>query len=176
MSLSPLREALARLVSDGLAEFEDNRGYRVAPVSLENLAEVTQLRTEFECSALRHAMTVGDVDWEADVMRDLYRLSQITRDPAHPETLAHWEAAHAEFRMTLIAGCNMPLLQNTCSHGDAGSAAALGACRLSVCGDDPEQSRLVANFAGLCDLAAEFGIGVDLECMAWRQYPACRWP
>ena len=120
VSLSPLREALARLVPDGLAEFEDNRGYRVAPVSLENLAEVTQLRTEFECSALRHAMTAGDVDWEADVMRDLYRLSRIARDPAHPETLAHWEAAHAEFHMTLIAGCNMPLLQNTCSHGDAG--------------------------------------------------------
>ena len=114
VSLSPLREALARLVSDGLAEFEDNRGYRVAPVSLANLAEVTQLRTEFECSALRHAMTVGDVDWEADVMRDLYRLSRITRDPAHAETLTRWEAAHAEFHMTLLAGCNMPLLQNTC--------------------------------------------------------------
>ena len=114
VSLSPLREALARLVSDGLAEFEDNRGYRVAPVSLKNLAEVTQLRTEFECSALRHAMSVGDVEWEADVMRDLYRLNRIARDPAQPETLAQWEAAHAEFHMTLIAGCSMPLLQNTC--------------------------------------------------------------
>lgn len=114
VSLSPLREALARLVSDGLAEFEDNRGYRVAPVSLANLAEVTQLRTEFECSALRHAMTLGDVDWEADVMRDLYRLSRITRDLADAATLTRWEAAHAEFHMTLLAGCNMPLLQNTC--------------------------------------------------------------
>jgi DNA-binding GntR family transcriptional regulator len=114
VSLSPLREALARLVSDGLAEFEDNRGYRVAPVSLENLAEVTQLRTEFEGSALRHAMQVGDVEWEADVMRDLYRLNRIVRDPAQPETLAQWEAAHAEFHMTLIAGCNMPMLQNIC--------------------------------------------------------------
>jgi DNA-binding GntR family transcriptional regulator len=114
VSLSPLREALARLISDGLAEFEDNRGYHVAPVSLANLAEVTQLRTEFECSALRHAMTVGDVEWEADVMRNLYRLNRITRDPAQSETLAQWEVAHAEFHMTLIAGCNMPLLQNTC--------------------------------------------------------------
>jgi DNA-binding GntR family transcriptional regulator len=114
VSLSPLREALARLVSDGLAEFEDNRGYRVAPVSLKNLAEVTQLRLEFECSALRHAMTVGDVDWEADVMRDLYRLNRIVRDSAHPETLAQWEAAHSAFHMTLLAGCDMPLLQNAC--------------------------------------------------------------
>ena len=41
-------------------------------------------------------------------------MSRITRDPADAETLTRWEAAHAEFHMTLIAGCNMPLLQNTC--------------------------------------------------------------
>ena len=49
------------------------------------------------------------------------------------------------------------------------SAGELGAKRLSLCGDDPDRSRLVANFAALCDLAAGFGIGVDLECMAWRK-------
>jgi sugar phosphate isomerase/epimerase len=48
------------------------------------------------------------------------------------------------------------------------AAQALGARRLSVCGDDPDEPRLAANLAGLCDLAAEFGMGVDLECMAWR--------
>ena len=50
-----------------------------------------------------------------------------------------------------------------------GSAAELGAKRLSVCGDDPDRSRLVASFADLCDLAAGYGMGVDLECMAWRR-------
>jgi sugar phosphate isomerase/epimerase len=49
------------------------------------------------------------------------------------------------------------------------SAAELGAKRLSVCGDDFDRSRLEANFAELCDLAGGFGMGVDLECMAWRQ-------
>ena len=49
------------------------------------------------------------------------------------------------------------------------SAAELGAKRLSVCGDDPDPARQVASFAALCDLAAGFGMGVDLECMAWRQ-------
>ena len=43
VSLSPLREALARLIPDGLVIFEDNRGYRVAPVSLANLREITRL-------------------------------------------------------------------------------------------------------------------------------------
>jgi len=49
------------------------------------------------------------------------------------------------------------------------SARELGAKRLSVCGDDPDRPRLVARFAELCELAAGFGMGVDLECMAWRQ-------
>lgn len=114
VSLSPLREALARLVAEGLVEFEDNRGYRVAPVSLANLAEVTHLRTEFECLALRHAMAAGDLNWEGDVVRSLHRLNRIVRDPARAETLAEWETAHLDFHVTLIRGSGMPLLLNAC--------------------------------------------------------------
>ncbi|MGH7042792.1 MAG: sugar phosphate isomerase/epimerase family protein [Acetobacteraceae bacterium] len=47
-------------------------------------------------------------------------------------------------------------------------AAALGARRLSACGEDPDRARLVARFAALCELAASYGIGVDLEWMGWR--------
>jgi sugar phosphate isomerase/epimerase len=53
-------------------------------------------------------------------------------------------------------------------QGALEAANALGARRLSVCGDDSDWARLVANFAALCDLAAQFGMGVDLECMPWR--------
>jgi sugar phosphate isomerase/epimerase len=48
------------------------------------------------------------------------------------------------------------------------SAATLGARRLSVCGDDADTNRLIDNFSSLCDLAAQHGIGVDLEVMPWR--------
>jgi sugar phosphate isomerase/epimerase len=48
-------------------------------------------------------------------------------------------------------------------------ARTLGARRLSVCGDDSDRSRLVANFSALCEIGAKFGMGVDLECMAWRR-------
>ncbi|HEV3492390.1 MAG TPA: sugar phosphate isomerase/epimerase [Reyranella sp.] len=48
------------------------------------------------------------------------------------------------------------------------SAAELGAKRLSVCGDDTDKARLVAKFAAVCDLAANVGLGVDLEFMPWR--------
>lgn len=48
------------------------------------------------------------------------------------------------------------------------SAGELGARRLSVCGDDPDEGRLVENLSDLADIAGDFGIGVDLEIMPWR--------
>jgi sugar phosphate isomerase/epimerase len=48
------------------------------------------------------------------------------------------------------------------------SAAGLGARRLSVGGDDADDARLTAKFAAVCDLAANVGVGVDIEPMPWR--------
>lgn len=115
ISISPLREAVSRLVADGLVEFEDQRGYRVVPVSLENLAEVTTLRAEIEVIALRASIERGNLDWESDVMRALYLLTRTERDGARPEAIEAWETAHSDFHMALIRGCRMPLLLNFCS-------------------------------------------------------------
>ena len=114
VSLSPLREALARLIPDGLVIFEDNRGYRVAPVSVADLREITRLREEFETLALRQATLVAPPEWEGDVMRALHRLNTTERNPADPATLERWEALHREFHLTLLAGCQMPLLLGFC--------------------------------------------------------------
>lgn len=115
VSLSPLREALARLIALGLVELHDNRGYRVAGVSQENLAEITRLRVEFEGLALAAAITAGSLEWESAVMRALHRLNRTHRDPADPETLEDWERRHGEFHTALLSGCGMPLLLNFCN-------------------------------------------------------------
>lgn len=47
-------------------------------------------------------------------------------------------------------------------------AAALGAQRLSVCGQDSDRARLIDNFAALCAVAEVVGMSVDLENMGWR--------
>lgn len=47
-------------------------------------------------------------------------------------------------------------------------AAELGARRLNVSGDDANFDRLAENFGALCDLAADLGMGVDLEFMRFR--------
>jgi sugar phosphate isomerase/epimerase len=47
-------------------------------------------------------------------------------------------------------------------------AAELGARRLNVSGDDADFARLAERFGSLCDLAADVGMGVDLEFMRFR--------
>ena len=48
------------------------------------------------------------------------------------------------------------------------AAAGLGAKAVTVSGDDGDFSRLTDNLGRLCDLAAEFGLRIDLEPMRWR--------
>ncbi|WP_432212099.1 GntR family transcriptional regulator [Bosea vestrisii] len=115
VSLSPMREALARLTSVGLVELHDNRGYTVAPVSLSNLREITQLRAEFECLALDIAMQYGDLAWESGITRALHRLNRIHREASDTASLEAWEDAHRDFHLTLIQGCDMPILLNFCT-------------------------------------------------------------
>ena len=114
ISLSPAREALARLTSAGLVERHDNRGYTVTPVSLANLAEITQLRAEFETLALDAAMRTGDLAWESEIMRCLHRLNRTERLADDPRTLEAWEFAHRDFHLALLKGCQMPILLDFC--------------------------------------------------------------
>jgi DNA-binding GntR family transcriptional regulator len=51
VSRTPLREALTRLVADGLVAAQAGRGLVVAPVSLENVRELYDVRQVLECRA-----------------------------------------------------------------------------------------------------------------------------
>lgn len=114
VSLSPLREALCRLESEGLVEIVDQRGYRVAPVSKENLAEVIQLRVELECLAAREAILHGDVAWEGRILSAHHQLSRCKRGSRSPEEQEAWETAHRAFHAELISACRMTLLRQFC--------------------------------------------------------------
>ncbi|MCW5774757.1 MAG: GntR family transcriptional regulator, partial [Rhodospirillaceae bacterium] len=56
IGLSPIREALSRLASDGLAVAEGQRGFFVAPISLGELADVADLREHFSVMALERSI------------------------------------------------------------------------------------------------------------------------
>lgn len=114
VSLSPLREALCRLESEGLVTIVDQRGYRVAPVSSDNLAEVIRLRVELECLAAKEAMEHGDAEWEGQILAALHKLNRCKRTSRSGEEQEAWEAAHRVFHAELIAACRMPLLRQFC--------------------------------------------------------------
>lgn len=115
VSLSPLREALCRLESEGLVTILDQRGYRVAPVSPANLAEVIRLRVELESMALKEAMQQGDTAWESRIVAALHQLNRCKRGARSPQEQEVWEAAHRAFHAELISACGMPLLRQFCA-------------------------------------------------------------
>jgi len=114
VSLSPLREALCRLESEGLVTIRDQRGYRVAPVSHENLAEVIRLRVELEGMAAKEAMAHGDSAWEGRILSTLHQLNRCKAGVRSVEEQEAWEQAHRAFHAELIAACGMPLLRQFC--------------------------------------------------------------
>ena len=67
-SSSPLREALNRLSQEGLVKADDRRGFRVALITAEDLADLTHMRLMVEVPALRLAIECGDDAWEAAVV------------------------------------------------------------------------------------------------------------
>lgn len=110
VSVSSLREAVTRLVADGLVIAEEQKGYRITPISLANLDEITHLRMELEPLALRSAIALGTLDWETDVMAALYRLNRTEGLPGNYDSVEAWESAHNAYHRALLSACDMPLL------------------------------------------------------------------
>jgi DNA-binding GntR family transcriptional regulator len=113
LSGSTIREALTRLISDHLVTWEEQKGFRVAQMSLADLKDLTYVRIVLECAALRESIDRGDDDWEANVVTAFHRLTRaderLREDPeAYFET---WECRNKEFHVALIAGAHSPWLQ-----------------------------------------------------------------
>src|SRR4051794_14241022 len=75
-----IREALSRLVTEGLVEAVDQKGFCVSPMSREDLVDLTETRIKVEQLALAKAIATGDVEWEAAVIAAYHRLSRSVPD------------------------------------------------------------------------------------------------
>lgn len=110
-SISPLREALARLTADGLVLFEDQRGFRVSPVSAAELDDILEMRAILEVAALREAVRHGTMDWESNIIRALHRLGRTSST----DDADQWLTSHDAFHNALIAGTPRMMLRRTCA-------------------------------------------------------------
>src|SRR6476469_5040962 len=69
VGLSPLREALSRLLTEELVVGEEWRGFRVAPMTEEDLYDITEMRREIEVMAVTRSIARGGDRWAADLTR-----------------------------------------------------------------------------------------------------------
>ncbi|HEX8302829.1 FCD domain-containing protein [Sphingomonas sp.] len=103
---SPIREALSRLLAEGLVELEPNRGFRVAALSREDLLDIAVARIAVETAAVRRAIELGDDDWEAGLVGAMHRYRKLsTKDLGDHDTLVAWEQAHDALHATMISAC-----------------------------------------------------------------------
>ena len=111
---STVREALSLLIADALVTAEGQRGFRVAPISMEDLADVTEMRKMMETRALRDSIAHGDDNWEAELVAAFHRLTKVEErlDEGRAQLVDDWEGRNRAFHEALIAGCRSKWLRH----------------------------------------------------------------
>lgn len=115
-AISPVREALNRLSSEGLVEVRDMRGFFVASASRSELREMTRARCLLNDLALRQSIASGDCGWEEAVLVAYHRLERVPRRNAANEASEDWDEAHRAFHRALTAGCGTRFLVDYCDQ------------------------------------------------------------
>lgn len=116
VSWSPIREAVTRLVSEGLMIADSQKGYRVAPATRAELEETIRLRVLLEPQALRLAIALGNDAWEAQVLAAHHRLAKLESQRISGQETEQWEAWHAAFHTTLTEPCQSAILLQFCQQ------------------------------------------------------------
>lgn len=114
-SASTVREALFRLSTEGLVDFQEQRGFRVPEKSAELLAELTHVRVLLEAEGTALSIRYGGVAWEARLTAAHHKLSHIEKRIHAAEDTSPmvplWFDAELEFHQTLISSCRSNTLK-----------------------------------------------------------------
>jgi DNA-binding GntR family transcriptional regulator len=115
---TPLREGLSRLMSRGLIVGIGQRGFRVADISRDDLADITRMRTVVEMEALRLAIQNGNDAWEAAILGALHQMRRhIERiGDAFREGAPDFDRLHKGFHTALLSACGSRRLLS--AHSD----------------------------------------------------------
>lgn len=100
-----LREALQLLVTDALVVAQGQRGFRVAPISLDDFEDITRTRVLLETVALQQSIELGDDNWEASVVAAFHMLSRAEEKLGDGTNASReeWEMRNRHFHEVLIS-------------------------------------------------------------------------
>ncbi|TCQ99066.1 GntR family transcriptional regulator [Neorhizobium sp. JUb45] len=112
LSVSPsvVREALSRLVSEGLVVAEPQRGFRVAPFEASDINYLFEARIEIERLCLTDAIEHADLAWEGRLVAALHELGRTPEERGQrgQDVSEAWLKAHAHFHSVLVSACRNP--------------------------------------------------------------------
>ncbi len=113
ISNTPIREALSRLAEQGFVRSIDNRGFRVAPLTVQGISDLTRVRLMIESEALRDAIENGGDVWEANMVASSHALSLVEQRLGDTQVALdnHWTERHRSFHLAVYSGCDSPLLK-----------------------------------------------------------------
>jgi len=105
IGISPLREALSRLTSERLVTASGQRGFRVAPLTSEDVRDTMETRIVIEREALMRSISIGDLHWEKDIVASYHALSRIPIPQEEGAQAEAWAKHHRDFHMALVGAC-----------------------------------------------------------------------
>ena len=105
VGVNPLREALSQLVVMQLVQVQDQRGYRVCPVTQAELVDIYDTRAHIESLCVGLAIERGDDAWEAGIVAAAYRLQSNAGLLKADGDLQAWEKLHQQFHYAIVKGC-----------------------------------------------------------------------
>lgn len=107
--MSPIREALSLLTATDLVIASPQRGFRVAPISIEDMRDIYTTRVCLEEAALKLAIENGKEDWEAQLISSFHLLEQFEKKIEFKtfEDYLEWEKRHRAFNYDLLKGCGL---------------------------------------------------------------------
>ena len=120
ISFTPVREALGRLVSEGLLEYRNGLGVFVPEIDRHGIEDIYELRETIECAAIAkigHNMSkvaLAEMDELLQQMTEIGRLIQDENSPEHKQDLTDQHAQiDFEFHLTLLRAAGNRLALDT---------------------------------------------------------------
>jgi GntR family transcriptional regulator, colanic acid and biofilm gene transcriptional regulator len=109
VSLTPVREAMMRLVNEGALEMTDTRSFRTPVLTRENYAEIVSMREALEPIAVAGAARLITADQVAEVAR----INEDLREAVRTDAFARARELDTQFHLTVYQHSRQPLLVAT---------------------------------------------------------------
>jgi len=108
---SPLREALNRLLSNGMVTREENKGFSVSEISSNELTDIIKTRCWFEEIALRESIKNANDDYDEKIVLTVHRFTRADKNDT-----SSYERLRKDFHSSILSECNSNLLTFHCQQ------------------------------------------------------------